>query len=455
MFPTKTLNVNPARTTYDCHPRQCAALASVQGRGSIQHVGSNVQKGVRHSDEARRLVDVAASLVGHQLLLCGAKAHAGASARPEGVRAQAGANSVHQEFDVINGVAGHNSLVKVGIEGHLLHVGVLAHLDEGLTGGVGAVEHLLQDVQHLVCCPVLPVPPVQVRADGTLTGHVLATLAGLCDGFASHAARLGSEVDALTRALGHIASSVTNQGDTALVAPGAGVLRDGVCLNTDDLPTLSLPLGAVTGGLLVLLDGSLVHHGAGAHSHVVVLGEHPAVKIGRHIIPDVHLCQVLVVLHLVVRDPDALLEGDGVIEFAGVDELGHAAVGTVSADHHVNLHAIGLSGLAAILVVVEVDSDGAVTLDAVKLHRETVDELGAIAGSAVAQEIVKDLTPTHANVLCLAKGLAHVNLAVGGADHLHLGDLAVNDLLREVEFLNHAQRDGATARLAVVKLALN
>ena len=49
------------------------------------------------------------------------------------------------------------------------------------------------------------------------------------------------------------------------------------------------------------------------HSDVVVLGEHPAVEVRGHIIADVHLCQVLVVVHLVVRDADALLEGNGVV----------------------------------------------------------------------------------------------------------------------------------------------
>ena len=40
-----------------------------------------------------------------------------------------------------------------------------------------------------------------------------------------------------------------------------------------------------------------------------------------------------------------------------------------------------------------------------------------------------------------------VDLPVGGGDHLHLGDLAVDDLGRDVELVDHAERDGAAAGL--------
>ena len=65
---------------------------------------------------------------------------------------------------------------------------------------------------------------------------------------------------------------------------------------------------------------------------VVVLGEHPPVKVRRHVVPDIHLGQVAVVGHLVLRDADALLEGDGVVVLPGVDLLGDAGVGAVGAD---------------------------------------------------------------------------------------------------------------------------
>ncbi len=47
--------------------------------------------------------------------------------------------------------------------------------------------------------------------------------------------------------------------------------------------------------------------GARTDGDVVILGEDPAVEIGGHVVAHVHLGQVLVVLHLVVRDADALL----------------------------------------------------------------------------------------------------------------------------------------------------
>lgn len=41
---------------------------------------------------------------------------------------------------------------------------------------------------------------------------------------------------------------------------------------------------------------------------VVILGEDPAVEVWGHVIAHVHLCQVHVVRHLVVRDADTLLQ---------------------------------------------------------------------------------------------------------------------------------------------------
>jgi hypothetical protein len=57
------------------------------------------------------------------------------------------------------------------------------------------------------------------------------------------------------------------------------------------------------------------------------------------------------------------------------------------------------------------------------------------------------LSAAHADVLPLGERLADVHLAVAGADHLHLGDLAVDDLHGQVELADHAERDGAAARL--------
>jgi hypothetical protein len=44
---------------------------------------------------------------------------------------------------------------------------------------------------------------------------------------------------------------------------------------------------------------------------MVILGEHPAIEIRGNIITHIHLSQVLVVLHLVIGDADALLLMDG------------------------------------------------------------------------------------------------------------------------------------------------
>ena len=80
----------------------------------------------------------------------------------------------------------------------------------------------------------------------------------LYNGFSAHPARLGSEVNAFSRALCDVSSCVTHQGGTALHSSGAGVLWNGVSLYSDDLSTFGLGLAPVTGGLLVLLDARLV-----------------------------------------------------------------------------------------------------------------------------------------------------------------------------------------------------
>lgn len=46
-----------------------------------------------------------------------------------------------------------------------------------------------------------------------------------------------------------------------------------------------------------------------------------------------------------------------------------------------------------------------------------------------------------------SKNSPDVDLPVRGADHLHLRDLAVDDLRRDVELVDHAERDRAAAGL--------
>ncbi len=83
------------------------------------------------------------------------------------------------------------------------------------------------------------------------------------------------------------------------------------------------------------------------------------------------------------------------------------------------------------------------------LHKQPVDDTGTLLLGTLAQVVVQHLTAAHADVLALRQGLANIHLAVGWGDHLHLGHLAVDNLHGQVEFINHAQRDGTTARLCV------
>uniref|UniRef100_J3LH13 Uncharacterized protein n=1 Tax=Oryza brachyantha TaxID=4533 RepID=J3LH13_ORYBR len=134
------------------------------------------------------------------------------------------------------------------------------------------------------------------------------------------------------------------------------VLGDRVRLDADDLAALDPVLGAEARGSLELLDVGLVGDGAGADGDVVALGEHPPVEVRRDVVADVHLGALLVVLHLVVGDPDALLERDGVLVVAGAHVLGDAGVGAVRAHDRVHLErpllAAGLAVGAVVVVVV-------------------------------------------------------------------------------------------------------
>jgi hypothetical protein len=131
------------------------------------------------------------------------------------------------------------------------------------------------------------------------------------------------------------------QGSAVHDASGAHVLGDRVRLHLDDLASLDLGTASITHGLLVLLDGRSVDNGSSAHTDVIVLGEHPCVEVRRYVIADIHLSELLVELHLVVADLDALLEGDGEVVLSGIDGLGYAAVGAVCTDHHVHLAPAG------------------------------------------------------------------------------------------------------------------
>ena len=76
--------------------------------------------------------------------------------------------------------------------------------------------------------------------------------------------------------------------------------------------------------------------------------------------------------------------------------------------HHVDLHRRGLADLAVPGgVVVVVHRDGTVgALGLLHAQQQAVDELGAKALGALAQEVVHDLAAAHADVLGLGEGAA-------------------------------------------------
>ena len=82
--------------------------------------------------------------------------------------------------------------------------------------------------------------------------------------------------------------------------------------------------------------------------------------------------------------------------------------------HHVDLHRRGLADLAVPGgVVVVVDRDGALrALGLLHAQEQAVDELGAEALGALAQEVVHDLAAAHADVLGLGQSAAVFFLCV-------------------------------------------
>eukprot|EP00968_Pinguiococcus_pyrenoidosus_P016466 scaffold1596_cov302-Pinguiococcus_pyrenoidosus.AAC.35 len=259
----------------------------------------------------------------------------------ERVAAEQRANRGEEQLDIRDRVVSLDLLVEVGVEGNVLDIRGLAHLNERLAGGVVGVEHLLEQVQNGVGGSVGLVVRLQVQIlDLLLGGEARAAGHGGNDGLARHAARLGGEIDTLSAALGHVSGGVADKHGAALHAAGAVVLRDGVGLDLDDLASGDLGAGAVADGLLVLLDGRAVHDGASAHADVVILGEDPSVEVGADIVTHVHLSELLVERHLLIVDLDALLEGDGVVVLAGTDGLGDARVGTCRGQQEANQHGV-------------------------------------------------------------------------------------------------------------------
>ena len=217
-------------------------------------------------------------------------------------------------------------------------------------------------------------------------------------------------------------------------------------------------VGPFSDALLQTLDQALVLlHGAGAHCHMVVLGEHPGIEVRRNIRADVHLGQILVIGHLFGRKLDPLLEGDGHVVVPGIHRFGHAGVGTVSADDQVHIEALLFAGGAAAAVVGVMKGVGTLSVvTGVDLLDQTVHQRGAEVCGTVAQIGIEHFAAAHADesVVVVSKGIQlDIHLPIGGGDHLHVANLTVDDVVRQVKFLNHAERNCSTTGFGVIQLA--
>mmetsp|Transcript_24051 Transcript_24051/g.56996 ORF Transcript_24051/g.56996 Transcript_24051/m.56996 type:complete len:307 (-) Transcript_24051:119-1039(-) len=192
---------------------------------------------------------------------------------------------------------------------------------------------------------------------------------------------------------------------------------------------------------------------------MIALGEDPGVEVGRHIISDVHLGPVLVVFHLVLRDAHALLESDGILVVACLDVLCDAAVCPVSANDNIDFKRL-LLDLASIACLISELVEGedvrlVLVLRDGHAHEETVDQRGTVLLGPLSEEVIKNLAADHADELVILECLTDLDLLIGRRDHGHLFDLTIHNVLGKAELVDHAERDGATARLAVVELSLD
>ena len=115
------------------------------------------------------------------------------------------------------------------------------------------------------------------------------------------------------------------------------MLRNRMGFDLDDFAVNQPFFGSFTDALLESLDQPLVLlHGSSTNRHVVVLGEHPGIKVWRYISTHIHLSQVFVVLHLLGRQSDALLESDGHVVVTGIHSLGHSTISAISPHNQIN-----------------------------------------------------------------------------------------------------------------------
>mmetsp|Transcript_101267 Transcript_101267/g.123986 ORF Transcript_101267/g.123986 Transcript_101267/m.123986 type:complete len:332 (-) Transcript_101267:164-1159(-) len=237
------------------------------------------------------------------------------------------------------------------------------------------------------------------------------------------------------------------------------MLRDGMCLHSDDLPPIDAHRCAVADALLIPLDALLVHHRPRAYGHMVALGEDPGVEIRRYIFTHIHLGTVLVVIHLLLRDFHTFLEGNGIFIVTSLNVFGHTAVGPIGPNDHIHFQGLfhTLSSVALFILIVIVGQDIRLTLLLRQghSHEQPIDQGGSILLGPLPQEVIQHLTPDHADVFIILQGLANLNLLVGRGNHGHLTHLSVYNILWQVKLINHAQRNGATTWLAVVHLSLD
>ena len=233
---------------------------------------------------------------------------------------------------------------------------------------------------------------------------------------------------------------------------------DGVSLNLDHFSFEQAFVGPFPNSLLQTFDQALVLlHRAGPDSDMVVLGKDPGVEVRRDVGADIHLSQIFVVGHLLCGELDSFLEGDGDVVIARIHGLGDTGVGTVGSDDQIHIESFLFPGGTTAAVIGVMQGVRPLTVHAgVDLLNKAIHKCCAEIGGPVAQKGVEHFAATHADegVVVVAERIqTNVHLAVGGGDHLHVADLAVDDLVRQVEFFDHAERNRSSTWLGVIQLA--
>lgn len=179
-----------------------------------------------------------------------------------------------------------------------------------------------------------------------------------------------------------------------------------------------------------------------AHGHMIALGEHPGVEVGGDVISQVHLGEIFVVLHLLVRQSDPLLKCDGAGVITGLDRLRDPAIGAVGTDDDVD----GEAPPRAVAGVVH-DVRGGIRGGNLEIRDEAGDYARAGGLGAGPEEGVKDLPPDHCDELAWMEGFTEVHGEVRRRDDPHLGDMAVDEPEWDLELVEHAEGDRAPAGL--------